>query len=883
MDLGISGGVLGLGYLLRKNKQEVNELPDLDKFETDLKRPGYTVPNGENVYQSNRSWEVWQQQQARADVVYNKAMDSYNSNVMIPGPPQSYFFKKVDGANKLPMEFKEVDYNEDLVHRVDSAVAQNQIRKEKTDGIVNNVEQPAHSGLYGGGFSGISLTGEPIDPRNFKHNNMIPFFGAKITQNVDEYATRGKLETFTGTSDNYRQKEEVKYMFKPQANITNVYGTGNLEGYQLDRYIVGPIRNNVAPIEQIRVGPGLNKGFTWKPSGGYQQADTLDYIIPKTTDELRTKNNPKVSYEGRVVAGKAIGGTSFKPGIVGKYRPDTFYVNSNQRYFTTVGACTGPTQRSEIQLSKNNRTTTGKKQRIGPAGPTTGSAEPKRGEVQDSRRNQLDNAGFRNADGTGQWQILKKKVSKFFFGDDDNELAEGPHDYGRSSVHNKPNVRQVTQNASYQHVSNVTGADRPMAPTAPINPDLRKSRKQYVIGNNRQLGNMDRTTYKGYVNDPNDIAKTTVKETNIHNANNGYMAPQQPAKGTAYDPNNVARTTIKETNIHNNNNGYMQAQQPAKGVAYDPNNVARTTIKETNIHNNNNGYMQAQQPAKGVAYDPNNVARTTIKETNIHNNNNGYMQAQQPSKGVAYDPNNVARTTIKETSIHNNNNGNMAPQQPNKAPAYDPDDVAKITTKETTIATNVMGNVDKQGQNTGYINQQATTEAPVTMRQTTSVNYTGNAGTKEKGQGGYQTTKVDAPNTNRQFTSDIEYTGNAGNGGESKPMSYEDVYNATLRSLREDVSKGRAPTLSGAKEGAGSVPTNMTTKRENDENNEQLQERAPQVDKIYNSLPQALPCSVTKNKTELPNNPLAQRLDPAILDSYRENPYTQPLTSASLR
>ena len=852
MDLGISGSVLGLGYLLRKNKQTTDELPELDDFEKDLRKPGYIVPNGDNIYQSNRAWEVWQDQQARADVVYNKALNSYDTNVMLPGPPEAYFFKKVDGSNKLPMEYKEVNYNENLVQRVDSAVASQQVRNDKTGGIVNNMEQPAHSGLYGGGFSGISLTGQPIDPRTFKHNNMLPFFGAKITQNVDEYATRGTLETFTGNSDNYRQKQEVDYMFKPQANVTNPYGMSNLEGYQLDRYIVGPIRNNVAPIEQIQVGPGLNKGYTWKPSGGFQQADTLDYIIPKTTDELRTKNNPKVSYEGRVIAGKAIGGTSFKPGIVGKYRPDKFYVNSNQRYFTTVGACTGPTQRAEIQLTRNNRTTTGLKQRIGPAGPTTGSAEPKRSNIQESRRNQLDTAGFRNADGTGQWQILKKKVSKFFFGDDnENELDNGPHDYGRSAIHNKPNVRQITQEASYKHVSNVTGADRPMKPTAPINPNLRKSRKQYVIGNNRQLGNMDRTTFKGYVNDPNDVAKTTLKETNIHNNNNGYMVPQQPSRGTAYDPNDVARTTMKETNIHNNNNGYMVPQQPSKGTAYDPNDVARTTMKETNIHNNNNGYMAPQQPAKGVAYDPNNIARTTMKETNIHNKNSGYM----------------------------------APQQPAKATVYDPNDIAKTTTKETTLATDVMGNIDKQGHNTGYINEQATLDAPITMRQTTSVQYTGNAGTKEKGKGAYQTTSVQAPNTNRQFTSDVAYTGNAGNGGETKPMSYADVFNATMRSLREDVSKGRVPAMmpGAPNQGSGSVPVNMTTHRESEENNNKLQDRSPQVDKIYNSLPQALPCSVTKNKIELPNNPLAKRLDPAILDSFRENPYTHPLDSASLR
>ena len=60
--------------------------------------------------------------------------------------------------------------------------------------------------------------------------------------------------------------------------------------------ILEQIRNNVAPIEQIRVGPGLNKGYTWKPSGGIQQSETRNYVLPKRTNETRVRNNPKVTY-----------------------------------------------------------------------------------------------------------------------------------------------------------------------------------------------------------------------------------------------------------------------------------------------------------------------------------------------------------------------------------------------------------------------------------------------------------------------------------------------------------------------------------------------------------------------------------------------------------
>ena len=54
-----------------------------------------------------------------------------------------------------------------------------------------------------------------------------------------------------------------------------------------------------------------------------------------------------------------------------------------------------------------------------------------------------------------------------------------------------------------------------------------------------------------------------------------------PKKLTVYDPNDIARTTIKETNIHDNRAGNMSG--PNKITVHDPNDIARTTIKETNI------------------------------------------------------------------------------------------------------------------------------------------------------------------------------------------------------------------------------------------------------------------------------------------------------------
>ena len=93
--------------------------------------------------------------------------------------------------------------------------------------------------------------------------------------------------------------------------------------------------------------------------------------LPKTTDEIRVKTNPKVSYEGRIISGQHIA----KPGKVGamqKKLPDRSHPLGPDRWFTTTGNVTGNTQRPAIVMKYVNRKTTEKKSRIGPAAPVNG-------------------------------------------------------------------------------------------------------------------------------------------------------------------------------------------------------------------------------------------------------------------------------------------------------------------------------------------------------------------------------------------------------------------------------------------------------------------------------------------------------------------------------
>ena len=51
--------------------------------------------------------------------------------------------------------------------------------------------------------------------------------------------------------------------------------------------------NNFFPIEQIKVGPGLNQGYGSRGVGGFHQTDTNTLARPKNLNELRSKINQK--------------------------------------------------------------------------------------------------------------------------------------------------------------------------------------------------------------------------------------------------------------------------------------------------------------------------------------------------------------------------------------------------------------------------------------------------------------------------------------------------------------------------------------------------------------------------------------------------------------
>ena len=570
MEVILTGAILSLGYYFNREGLQRDK-----KYQVTNKVPKIIQPSGKNIYESRRSVDIWEQEQRRADRLFERAKDPANTNVGVAGPPMPRW-KKADGDQRnLPLEFDE--------HAgIEPGTTDDTLPRQFPNNPFENIEEKqSQMNVFDaypttGGWNGISLTGEPINERTFKHNNMVPFFGGSVRQNVDDRSPTATalLENFTGNVINYRKKGEVGPIFDPQNNVGNVYGTQNLSDYNRERYVVSNLRNNESPTEKVYIGPGLNQGYTAEPNGGFQQEDSLLYVRPKTVDELRVKTNPKVSYYGRIVAGKKIA----KPGKVGlleKNRPDAFYVNSPDRYFTTTGACIGPTQRPKEILKFVNRSTTLLKNRFGSAGTTTGSVPANRGKVVGPRRSALSNYGFRNLMGT-------------LFGKGEAS------DYGKKGMMLRPTVKK---NTGLTNVRNGNVQPQNIAQPTRNNQKARQTRKTNVVGNGRWAGNVGAVQQQaGVVYDPNQVTRTTVKETTIDNDHFGNLDAIN-SKTTTRDPTNmIMKPTQKEQFSNISNYGNMEKQN--KGTGYqNANYKAPVTHRQTTHTNNYKG--NAQGPAEG--------------------------------------------------------------------------------------------------------------------------------------------------------------------------------------------------------------------------------------------------------------------------------------------
>jgi hypothetical protein len=351
-----------------------------------------------------------------------------------------------------------------------------------------------------------SLTGNVMESEQFRHNNMVPFNGGKVKGQIyNNNNAESILDNYAGTGSQVIKKIEQAPLFKPQDNIQWSHGAPNMSDFMQSRVAPGLKNNMVKPFESINVGPGLGKGFSADGSGGFNSGmEDRNAWLDRDVDELRVKTNPKLEYSLENLQGPA--GSLIKnvgiQGKVEKYRPDGFFVNSQDRWLTTTGAEKATRLVADEIFHTSNRNETTK-------------------HVTGTPNSNLKTAGYVPT----THEETKRTQLECFDVSHSNAGGRGPHQDGEEflkSHTNYANNRSVNSQPQ-TFGSGFSGAIG--AVIAPIMDAFRPSKKEEYSCNMRIYGNLGGEVPSNYVQSAGDIPNTTVKETTLYQPNS-YIGNQ---------------------------------------------------------------------------------------------------------------------------------------------------------------------------------------------------------------------------------------------------------------------------------------------------------------------------------------------------------------------
>ncbi len=337
------------------------------------------------------------------------------------------------------------------------------------------------------------MTGNTVDGEYFRHNNMVPFFGRKVTtRDFKANQNEGLMDNYLGKGSQHIDKKEQSPLFAPNDNYQFAHGTPNQSDFMQSRVVPGSKMSNVLPFKQETVGPGIGLGYDTEASAGYNSGMmNRESWMPKNIDELRTNNHRKSSgvalygHEGPAISSIKEQGTI---GAMEKNRVERTFEMGPERLLTTTGAEKGATLRSIQEDRYTNRPET----TVGYSG-IANAQNPSMyvdGEYMPSTRNNLGSLPL----------SVPSSVGKGSMSD---------NDYGAKSQKSYVNNRSANKQSDY--FGAVGGAIG--AVISPLLDVLRPSRKENTIGTLRPYQNAGTTVSQSYLFNPSDRLGTTIRET----------------------------------------------------------------------------------------------------------------------------------------------------------------------------------------------------------------------------------------------------------------------------------------------------------------------------------------------------------------------------------
>ena len=455
----------------------------------------------------------------------------------------------------------------------------------------------------GGNF--VSLSGSQVSSSDFNHNNMVPFFGGKIrgfTADSNVYETM--FDNKTGAGSQHINKIERAPLFAPQDRMHNVHGMQNNNDFIQSRMVPSTKIANVKPWEEERVAPGLDKGFNGSAGAGYNSGlEAREKWVDRGVDELRVLTNPKQTFslDGHQGPANSFIKEYANTGHIGKvekHLPDTYFVNTPDRWLTTTGQEKAQTLRAvEIEKDGNRMTTTS--EYYGANSNVGGNNTYAPNNYEEAKRPEYDGKPLINAH-----SAQKNAATKGDFG----------HDSYTYTQNNRTTVRGPEMGGAYGIVRAI------MAPVLDV---LRPSRKENVTGNPRVYGNAESLVPSGAVFNPADRLPTTIKETTLGLAGMDHLNVER--QGNAVGAYGNTPQTIYETEREtacseytgNSGGASTRAGIPLYNAAYNQ----QLNVNKTYLNRPNQGNMSLLGTSANIS---------VVKNDNDRNNNRLWVPTNAP-------------------------------------------------------------------------------------------------------------------------------------------------------------------------------------------------------------------------------------------------------------
>ena len=524
---------------------------------------------------------------------------------------------------------------------------------------------------------------------DFTHNNMTPNSSRRDFEvNNGTYQDR-KLQIQSGSDRTFQHKKEIAPLFEPTKNLSNVYGAPVMTNELKNRYIPDKQKNfSELPFEnKVKILPGIN--------GMNQVGRNKTYrIMPKTIDQLKSKNNQKKIYKTRKIHAIKKGEMRGPIPTITKDKLPTYKKVNFNDLVANKATVTKQSKRGLFKKSNSHRSTANnyinpaKNSNMG-SGPSKNKSKYKKSSKitlhEDNQRN-VSNVINKN-------QIQNKKSYKAY---NTQRITTNYEEKGHvnnstmGSYTNNPNdIPLTTLRELMIHNDNITGIKG-------------SNTREYVFSKDMIMPNTNRQNYtttnypqgissnvKSIYANNQDRAKNTTRQTTQFN---NYQGNARDENGNSYvrDKNDKAKSTTRQTTQFNNYQGNAR-DDIGGGYTRDPNAKTRNTIKESTLFNvpemnvvgaTNSNYTRI----KG------DFARHTVKESTLTshpamNISSMHQDSYHRNKGEK------AKPTIKQTTLHSTPHMNLKNVFTDGSYKRSKNDIAKRTIRETTAHTNYTGNL----------------------------------------------------------------------------------------------------------------------------------------------------------------------------------------------